>query len=414
MLLVVVPWTLHEAADADFSLIYVAGSLVLTGDFDAIYPLPIDGAEVNAGFVGGSREHPRFEARRVARGAPETNRFIYPPPVALIWSPLGGLTYPGARLVFATVSAVCAWIVGLWAAWVYRRLGGELAWMPGVLCGAVCGSVVLLQAMRAMNLSMVLGAALGWMVWSVLADRWAHAAGAGAVGGLAKGSSAPLLLVVAALGRFREWAGVAVLAAVVVGLSTAMMGWQPMATYFREVAPTLRHGSTLSHNQSLHAFVLRGPVPDAVAPWVQPLGLVMLLGWCGGVAMLRRRLRRDAAGLAAALLGAMLIWIVTSPLAWVHYQVMVMPLWGYLAWEAGRGRWRAGAVVLIGLGTWFPWNVVLPKLRGTPGVSLAEPWGSLTLWANCLTIGLCAARLVAAGRGKLQQDAAAGGSELCR
>jgi len=88
----------------DLANYYMAGSIVLAGDLDSLYPVPQENIQHNVGWPDCADSKPGYIKVANEKGVEESFRFIFPPPSALLFVPLAMLPYGIARWV---------WIMGL-------------------------------------------------------------------------------------------------------------------------------------------------------------------------------------------------------------------------------------------------------------------------------------------------------------
>ncbi|MEM9883310.1 MAG: glycosyltransferase family 87 protein [Planctomycetota bacterium] len=403
---VVLPYALRNDAHVDFPQLYMAGAVAAEGRWEAVYPEPLAGATHNAAYPEASVPHAVYEAIARRRGVPEGSlRFIYPPPVAILCWPLAWLSYPAAVVGFAALSAVAVWVVGLQAGWVHRAVVGRPRWVEGPLTLSVCGAPMMVNGMRSLNISMLLGVLVGGAVLGLLRKREVTGAVMLTLGGVFKASTAPLALVYLAAGRWKALAMAVGWTVLIVGGSLAVMGRGPFAAFFVDVAPTLAWGAADAANQSLLGLLARvtgdAEAAAGINAWVRPWGLVAVvlvglgvgrLAWLDRQRRVHRRLR--ARGLAAGAFAALMLWMLLSPLNWPHYQLLLAPLWGWLWWEVarawrGRRRTLAGAIVLAWVSLWFPVAMFIDAGTGR----VPEPWVSHGFWSSLALAGYAVARL---------------------
>ncbi|MEM1109106.1 MAG: glycosyltransferase family 87 protein [Planctomycetota bacterium] len=393
MLGAVLPYALSNPVNVDFGQLYMAGALAAEGSWDALYATPLPDAILNPAYPEASTPHPEYLRLAEARGVPaEACRFIYPPPVALAVMPLGWLSYDTARFVFAAVCCLALWFTGIQAGYVYRHFRGRAEpWVELLLAALVCLSPAMINGMRSLNVSMFTCAVVGVAVLTLLRRQELSAAGAFALGGVVKATSGPLVVVAAFLGRWKAVATTAAITVAVVTASLVVMGNGPFERFFGDIAPRLTVSDPAASNQSLAALLLRLRLTEADGPLlsgVRYAGVVLLLGlaWIA-----RRQTRRDHARydqhLIAGLYAAMLAWMVFNPLFWSHYQIVLTPFWGWLAWEWRRqlacGRWLlAVGLAVCFVSVWFPATIPLSQRFDTPELVTSHGlWGTLGLLA---------------------------------
>ena len=392
---------------ADFGQFYMGGLLASRGHWDGLYPIPIEGAHGNAGFREGSKRHPVYERLSDEAGVGDANRFIQPPPMALLLAPLSLWDYETAHWVWTAILILCGWTIAWMAGHYYAMASGRPSWVCGALMLMVAGSPLVYRSIREAQVSPMVAVAIGLatMAWfngqqtkppkDQTATTTILAAASILVGSLLK--YAPAVLVLLALitrrGRLLLWLTVLGLATLLVSL--LVMGAGPYRVFAGDIAPTLVRSFPFRGNQSLTGFILR--VTDRtvlsadVATALKTVSVIIL----ATIVILLIRARRAVSSHAAhamAAAAALLVWMLLfSPICWEHYFTYLCPFWGWLLWEAGTSaRRRVMAWFAISL-SWLPWAVL-------PNLVLPEPLTSHMLVSLLLILTLALARLAAAPR----------------
>lgn len=398
MLGVVLPYVLSAHEHVDFPQLYMAGTIAVEGQWDALYATPLPDAELNPAYPTASTAHPEYLRLAEERGVPpESLRYIYPPPAALLCWPLGLVDYATAVIGAAILSCLTIWLVGIQAGLVYRHFAGRPSRVELVLGVLACICPAMINGTRALNIAMVSAALIGLAVLSLLRPLHLHAPWSLALGGIFKATSGPLVVVATALGRWRAMVGTIVVSIAIVAASLLIMGVGPFERFFADIAPNLMTTTPEVSNQSLVAVLVRQGLIESngnALDWIRRVGIVLLLG----IAVItrlqtRRNPEQKEALLMAGMYLAMLTWMVFNPLFWSHYQMILAPFWGWLAWEVYReakaGRWAW--VVAIGLcfaSVWFPITIVLNQKFATPEIITSH-----VLWATLVLAGFTAWRL---------------------
>lgn len=270
------------------------------------------------------------------------NAFVYPAPAALAIAPLGILPEGVAAALFLTAS------VGA-VAGSLRLLG-----VRDVRCYAVALlSLTTVQGLvlGALSPLLVLPLAVAWR-WR---DRLRVVAVTAAVAVALKLFLAPMAIWLAVTGRLRAAiAGGALTAAVVFG-TWPLIGLPTLRSY-----PTLL--STLTRVEgrsglSAYALLTRLGLPSTAAQ-------AAAIAIAAGLAALAFRLRRSAAGDAAAFAIAIAACLIVSPIVWLHYYVLLIVPVAVLsprlswAWALPLASWTFAEPVQPAA----TWKIVLAQL----------------------------------------------------
>lgn len=387
---VVVPYALSKPTHPDFPQLYMAGAIAIEGQWQALYPQPIEGAEVNPAYAKASTPHPDYVRIMEERGVPDRLRFIYPPPVAMLLAPMGLLSYRTALVSFAVVSAVAVALSGILAGWVYRKILGEVTWVEALLVLIACFSPAAVDGMLSMNISLQTGAVLGIAIVAMLGGLPGGAVWGVPFSGVFKAASMPIALLMAVMGHWRTLIGVLCITLVIIGAAILMMGTDPFEIFFGQIAPAVA-GKTSPEltNQSISGFLSRHQLySPQVGRIIGLFGLGTLLWIAWRVFRHRRVMDQQPVALASAMLAGLLVMMLCGPMFWVHYHMVLVPLWGLLAWDVLRS-WRRGQWVWLVLlvGCWvsiaFPAIAWLQHRIDSPPTLLAEH----TLVASLILVG---------------------------
>ncbi|HEV2296091.1 MAG TPA: glycosyltransferase family 87 protein [Tepidisphaeraceae bacterium] len=388
----------------DFGQFYMGGVVALHGAWEALYPIPLSRAWKNPGEPDTSMMRQRYAELAEARGVGNTNRFMQFPPNALLYAPFALLPYHPALVAWTGVMALCGWVVALQAGWMYAMLAGRPTRVAGVIVLVMAFSPTIFRAVRAGQVSPLVGLCIGATALALSGRADVRGAAVMSLGALIKYATLALLPLAVLLGRWRMVAAAAALGIGVTLLTLAVTGPAPFAEYFTEIAPRLNRSHPWDGNQSLQAFLLRSTSQQPLSQTVMlTVRVAQYATLCGLLALLvsRRLLLRDSLPHQFAAAAALVAWmLIFSPIAWYHYYPYLFPFWGWLAWEAQRGRVRTAAVVLIVLLAIWPWCA-------SPRLNLPEPFNSHLLWSTVLLLGL-AVRSLASSQSASELERVAG------
>lgn len=261
----------------------------------------------------------------------------HPPSAVLIALPFGLLNYQDAHAAW-NLCSLALLALTLWRVSVALQLRWNLAGWSAVL-GLLLVCDPLRQTINQGQLNLVL-------LW-LLAETWiADRLGRPLLAGWWLGWAAAIKLFPAFLFLYflmrRDWRAIAagvVSFAAVVGLTTAILGWQAQIDYVTLAMPALRSMRDAWGNVSLDAFWSRlfDAPSSVVEAWqTQPtwriagtvLSSLALLGWL--ITRLRKsdRSRADDAGFSLCVVAMLLL----SPITWAHYfMLLLVPL--AIAWR---------------------------------------------------------------------------------
>jgi alpha-1,2-mannosyltransferase len=294
--------------------------------------------------------------------------FDYPPLTALIAVPVAWLPYPEARVVWLLANWSCLVAAGFL---LVRILGGDRAAVLAVAaCWALCGTVAENLVLGQVNPLLLLLVVLAW--WGVSRGRGGVAAVAIGLATALKLWPGVLLIALAALHWRRAAAGL------MAALALVALSWLPFLALPPPHSPARADywlGTPALLNLSLPAVALR--LADPPAP-----GKILPLSWRNGNDPLAFKLPARQAALSAGLAGlllalgaAVLLWaergaggegelsamaaavslaLLASPISWYHYQLLQLPGLALLArrWARSRPARLPGRAMLAAGLTW--------------------------------------------------------------
>jgi hypothetical protein len=378
----------------DFPQFYMGGAVVRAGASASLYPIPHADSRHNPGLPGDSEMRPTYAALAERLGVGNGMRFIQPPPVALLLTPLSLLPYRTAGWIWVLVLGLAAWGAALYAARLFVLASGSRSRWEGILVLGIACSPRALATIRWGNVSTFVAMLLGILTCQILSGRSVRGGATLLVGGVVKYTPAVLLPLVVAARRWRLLAWSAIFGLALLVLSLAVMGTAPHLTFLREILPVLGRPYFGPDNQSLYAALARWTRQDPLSTGLS--AAVTLARWLilpGIVFLMMRRpapdWRRPEPVFAAA--GALVAWfLIFCPVFWPSYQVYLWPFWGWLLAEGLRSPRRGLiAFLVIALG-WLPWPSLYRMIlrAGAP-----EPFSSSTLWSAVGLLAMAAWRL---------------------
>ena len=277
--------------------------------------------------------------------AREPFTFIYPPPLALLFTVFP--SYPAAVWGWAAFSIAC-WLAALWL--IARELRGDLwprlpaEWRPVLLAALIdfppALSHLVWGQVQLLLLLLLTGA---WLCLRRRREGWAGALIGAAIA--FKLFPALVLVPLVAARRWRAAAGAVLSAAAILAVSFVPAGWGQLAYYLTVVLPQVNRVSVTEHIYN-HALpvLLRAVIPSAAA--ASALDWAIRLAVLGAVALGGWRLK-DAPDRALSL--GMIALVLVPTVVWQHYFVLLyLPLLTALA-SVSRRRlpWLILAFCLI-------------------------------------------------------------------
>lgn len=241
----------------DFGQYYMAAVIARAGAWDSLYPIPDPASNDNAGWAHASRMTPRYARLAAEHGVGDVNRFIQPPPMALLLAPLAWLSFEHAHLVWLMLMTLAAGGLVLTACHIYRLSGGQAPWVAfGLVFSVVC-SPLMVRSIRTGQVSPFVALCLGAAVITLAKHEDIKTALAVSVGGLAKYVTFALLPVMLIAKRGKTLAGLAALSVLALGSTLAVIGSGPFEIFIRDLLPTFSRPNPWRGNQSISGFLMR-------------------------------------------------------------------------------------------------------------------------------------------------------------
>jgi hypothetical protein len=375
----------------DLSGIYVGGLVARLGAWDVLYPVPAEASPYYVGLEGSNK--PALVRLAAEHQVQALTPYIQPPWQAVLYYPMGWLTFAQAHWAFAGVLIACTWVVAVQAGRAYELCAGRTSRASGWVTLAVAVSFLAYRCVRVQNMSPIVAALIGVATFELLrpATRLGgfKAAAAVVAGAVMKVTPAMLLPLAAARRRWALVAWSAALGMAFLVLTFAMAGRSTFREFFFTVGPTLGGSSTNPGNKSLQGALLRtvgrAPLPPSLILPLRAAEVATLAAILYAVFRRRDRLRYAPQLFAAAL--ALVAWLlIFSPLCWEHYFIYLCPFWGWLCWEATLSPFRRVAAVAAIASHWLP----LPMLTW---LHVPEPLNSYMLLGLLLMLALALLRL---------------------
>ena len=387
-------WSYRQSVDPkfyDFGQYYMAALIVREAAWDSLYPIPDPESNDNAGGALDSWMTPRYAQLAADHGVGDVNRFIQPPPLALLLAPLAWLPFEQAHLLWLGLMTLAAGGLGLTAWRVYCLSGGKRPWAAAALVFCVVCSPLMLRTIRTGQISPAVAFCIGAALLALANRDDAKTALAVSLGGLAKYVTLILLPVLIIARRWRLLGWLAVFNVFAAGATLAVMGSGPFDVFMRDLFPTFSRPHSWQGNQSLSGFLMqiggRETLGFAGTLVIRSVGFAVLL-WLVWAIHRRSKADPDETRWLLPASCALISWfIVFSPIAWEHYQLYLCPFWGWLIYEAEKPtRWRIPILAALASSA--------SSLAVVPGIQLPEPLLSHMLWSSIFFLSYSAYRLI--------------------
>ncbi|HWG15443.1 MAG TPA: glycosyltransferase family 87 protein [Streptosporangiaceae bacterium] len=327
---------------------------------------------------------------------PQLLPFTYPPVAAIFAAPLAMMSWPAAQLVWVPfVYVPFAVIIGYSFRPLLRRAGPWRWVLFAALFCAGCYLFPMQDEIRFGQVDAVL-AALAVADCAAVRPRWPR----GALVGLATAVKLVpgVFIIYLLLSGRRRAARTAVLAALAWTAGAFLLLPRDSVTYWTSaIFDSGRLGDNAgTENQSLRGLLLRfflpGQAPGVL--WVLIAVAVAVPGF-----LLARRLAREQWEIAGIAVTALLL-VLVSPVAWIHYFLLVVIAIGALVGDGRRFRrvlTAAGAAVFFGLTVPW-WGQSLLHDPAVPRVVSRLVEGAFGLAAAALMVIIARTRMTGADR----------------
>jgi hypothetical protein len=401
----IIPFIWNERPSKhDFGQFYMGGAIAQSKDWGSLYPIPKPGALSNAGWRFDSYTKPHYEQIVTERKVGYTYRFIQLPPNALWYYPLALMSVQNAFRVWHIVMTGLLVVTAVQAGKVYQAMVngplledghlGRPVYTAGLVTLLVGLSPLMNYTERTSNTGPLISACYGAIVLGLLAaeNRGSQiiAALGLVIGGFTKFAPGVGLPLMIAMRRWRTIGWTLGITAIITLVTMFITGTAVWSEFWRVIWPTLQNSSDFPANESIYGFLIRNKhqyplnrslVIDIRASQDLVLAAIALL-------LLHRKEFWKAPEHVAAAAAALMSWLlIFAPIAWQFYHCMLAPLWGWLIWEAIRGKWFIRTVVIV---------AILLTFAPSPGdwwKRIPEPMNSRQLFSAMLILLLGCWRL---------------------
>lgn len=399
MLLILASVFIRPPGTRDFGQYYMGGLIARLGEWNSLYPIPHPDAKANAGWQAYSTMHPVYADLARRHGVGDVNRFIHPPPWALVFVPLSLLGYEWAFRVWIVLMLACVWGVAFLSGALAEIVAGRPSRLRGLLILIVAASPLSYRVVRTGNISALVALSVAVTILAIARSQTMRGAIAIVVGAASKYATVLLILLALACRRWKMVALALILGAVGLAAPAALTGAGPYQVFSQTIAPTSEWPHVWRGNQSLQGFVMRVAGTHALSLFqIRAIKAAALLLLAGLVLLLHRRRKavRESPVLLLAGAAALIGWLpLFAPIFWEHYFIYFGPVAGWLVWEMRQSRIRLAVGAAAALLIWLP-------LVAVPRIPLPEPLGSHMLIGAMLILGLAVARL-AQGEDRVKQ-----------
>jgi hypothetical protein len=376
---------LHEIASSDFAINRAGAQQLL--DRDSLYDREAERARL---FAEADDVGPAERAAMATAFTDTYSSFIGSPPVALVHVPWAHVEYGTALATFRGVEALAMVAAVAITGFAVRREDRAFAWLVGVAALLLFFPVVSSLGLGQIDGLVML--ALAVALWASTRERWRTVGAALAVAALLKVS--PILLLVFMVLRVRRGrtgmlVGGAAAAGGLLAVSALVGRAGDLATWVRDVVPSLSSGNRTVENQSLPAFLHRLLAGgDDIVRTTTSLGGLRYVGIVGGAVGVLALWwwRRDRPYDPLELGAVVLIALLAAPVSWAHYlSWAILPLMLLAGPERLVGS-RARVATLAGLLVLATALMALPVRFPSPEEVAAHPWTRLYSGAGTLAV----------------------------
>jgi hypothetical protein len=337
---------------------------------------------------------PHYEALANRRGVGSTFRFIQLPPNALLYYPLAFFSAQNAYRLWHIVMAIFIVIAAIQAGRIYQVMAAKPSYVAGFVTLLVGCSPLMNYTARVSNTGPMLAACYGATLLGLLraetTGSQVQSAMGVVVGGFTKFAPGVILPVMISMRRWRTIAWVIGISIVITAVTVCVTGTDVWLEFLRVIWPPLQKSSDSEACQSVWGFLARVkhqfPLHPTTVTQIKIAQDTVLAGIL--LMLVRRKAFWNVSEHIAAAAAALMAWLlIFAPVAWQFYHCMLTPLWGWLIWEAVRGKTLMRCAVVA---------AILLTLVPSPGNwwgKFPEPIASRQLFSAILILGIGASRL---------------------
>ncbi|MBM3288407.1 MAG: DUF2029 domain-containing protein, partial [Candidatus Eisenbacteria bacterium] len=203
MLLILASVFIRPPGTRDFGQYYMGGLIARLGEWNSLYPIPHPDAKANAGWQAYSTMHPVYADLARRHGVGDVNRFIHPPPWALVFVPLSLLGYEWAFRVWIVLMLACVWGVAFLSGALAEIVAGRPSRLRGLLILIVAASPLSYRVVRTGNISALVALSVAVTILGIARSQTMRGAIAIVVGAASKYATVLLILLALACRRWK-------------------------------------------------------------------------------------------------------------------------------------------------------------------------------------------------------------------
>jgi hypothetical protein len=364
--------------------------MVREGRWDALYPTNTSGTPY--AIFDRATLPPDMVARAKELGVPPFTPYLHPPWNALLWAPVSLVPFHLLLPLYIALCILCGWACAALAGRAYRLLMGKPTWTEAVIVLLCTISPLVYRSVRVTNVSTLVALCLTVGLFGTLARR-SHSRQTTLLdtrdtiaiwlSGILKYAGAAMIPLLLLTRRWRVFVGVGMLGLVAMGLSALLVPADVWSYYLNTVAPSLPRSSPMKTNQSIWGLILRA-TGEPITPELRRVVTVFhLLLWALVLILMWRKRRSDWRRpelVLAAFAAPTCLMLTFAPVMWEHYLMYLLPLFGWVWWEATCSHHRRLLVPLVLVGLFPAWGA----LSAIPRFQPTEPFGTSLL----LSVGL--------------------------
>jgi hypothetical protein len=292
------------------------------------------------------------------------------------------------------MNCLFAWAIAVQAGRIFSFCAKRVTHGSGWIILLIALSPETHRWVRIQNVSPLMGWLLGFAAIQLLAPhrpmKDLKSALAVCVAGMAKYIGIGFVPLYLAMRRWRALLFLTIISIAFLAICIGISGWGVYHEFIHVIAPTLSRSNILTGNSSLPGFVLRMLHQETMTPHARlMLTITQMLVFLVLMILLfirRADFWREPAHIFAAISALTLWMMIFAPISWDHYTAYIAPFYGWMIWEATRGRIRLGVAASVIVLEYVPTAIFTQKLP--------EPIASHMLWGLCIMLGLAVWRLM--------------------